>query len=146
MAAVNKGPALRVFWKIHRWLLRVTRGRFFTRMGPGRQLLLITTGRKSREPRSVGLTYLTDAERFIVIASNAGEDTHPTWWLNLLANPAATVMVAGGSIPVTAHEVGEPERSEMFSRFVTEIHESYREYERRTSRRLPVVALTRVTL
>lgn len=115
-------------------------------MGPGRQLLLITTGRKSREPRSVGLTYLTDAERFIVIASNAGEDANPLWWLNLLAEPSATVVCNGESFPIAAHEVEEPERSAVFSRFVAATDASYLEYQKRTARRLPVVALTKTVL
>lgn len=83
MPGVTKGPVLTFFWRVHRFLLRLTKGRFFTRLGPGRQLLLITKGRKSGEPRSVGLTYIKDGDRFVVIASNAGDDRHPAWWLNL---------------------------------------------------------------
>jgi deazaflavin-dependent oxidoreductase (nitroreductase family) len=141
MPAVERGPLLRAFWKIHRALLRATRGRFFTRMGPGRQLLLTTTGRKTGEQRSVGLTYLEDHGRLIVVASNVGDDRHPAWWLNLLANPKAQVMVDGKVVEVEARELEEPERSEVFSRFVAAIDESYLEYQRRTDRRLPVVAL-----
>jgi deazaflavin-dependent oxidoreductase (nitroreductase family) len=78
-----------------------------------------------------------------VIASNAGEDSHPAWWLNLLAAPKATVTVGGETIPVVARELDEPERSSFLSRFAAEIDASYAEYQRRTTRRLPVVALTR---
>jgi deazaflavin-dependent oxidoreductase (nitroreductase family) len=69
--------------------------------------------------------------------------SHPDWWLNLLAEPHATVLISGESIPVMAHEGSEPERSNLFARFVSETDESYLEYQRRTSRRLPVVALLR---
>jgi deazaflavin-dependent oxidoreductase (nitroreductase family) len=109
-------------------------------------LLLTTRGRKSGEPRQVGLTYLTDADRWVVVASNAGEDFHPAWWLNLLAEPKAAVAVGGETIPVIARELEEPERSSLLSRFVSEIDASYAEYQRRTTRRLPVVALTRTEL
>lgn len=146
MAAVTKSPVVRLFWKAHRFLLRVTRGRLFTRIGSGRQLLLTTRGRKSGELRSVALSYMRDAERWIVIASNAGEDRHPAWWLNLQSDQNATVTVEGESFPVTAHELDEPERSEVFSRFVAELDESYLEYQRRTTRRLPIVVLTKTTL
>ena len=141
MPAVTKGPALRAFWRLHRFLLRISNGRFFTRLGPGRQLLLTTRGRKSAEPRRVSLTYLADGHRWVVIASNAGEDSHPAWWLNLLAEPSAAVAVGGKTIPVLARELEEPERSSFLSRFVSEIDASYAEYQRRTARRLPVVAL-----
>ena len=146
MAAVTKSPVVRLFWKVHRFLLRITRGRLFTRLGPGRQLLLTTRGRKSGELRSVALSYMKDAERWIVIASNAGEDRHPAWWLNLQSDRNATITVEGESFPVTAHELDEPERREVFSRFVAELDESYLEYQRRTTRRLPIVVLTKITL
>jgi len=115
-------------------------------MGPGRQLLLVTRGRKTGEPRSVGLTYINDGDRWIVVGSNAGEDRHPAWWLNLKEDPAATVLVDGHSVLVTAQELEEPERTEVFARFAAEVDESYLEYQKRTSRRLPVVALTRTTM
>lgn len=142
MPGVTKGPVLTFFWRVHRFLLRLTKGRFFTRLGPGRQLLLITKGRKSGEPRSVGLTYIKDGDRFVVIASNAGDDRHPAWWLNLQSEPAAKLLVDGKDIPVIAREVQEPERGQLFSRFVAETDPSYLEYQQRTIRRLPVLALT----
>jgi deazaflavin-dependent oxidoreductase (nitroreductase family) len=112
-------------------------------MGPGRQLLLITKGRRTGEPREVGLTYVEDDNRLVVIASNAGEDQQPSWWLNLIADPRAEVMVGGETLEVVASELEEPERSRLVDRFLTEVDESYAEYQRRTDRRLPVVALTR---
>ena len=46
-------------------------------------LLLTTTGRKSGLERTKALMYLPYAKDFVVIASNAGADFHPAWWLNL---------------------------------------------------------------
>jgi deazaflavin-dependent oxidoreductase (nitroreductase family) len=140
--AVTKGPAVTVLWRIHRFLLKVSRGRLFTRIGPGRQLLLITKGRKSGEPRPVGLTYIQDGERWIVVGSNAGDHQHPAWWLNLAADPLATVMVEGRTIPVIGEELEEPERTAFLNRFSSEIDSAYTEYQRRTTRRFPVVALS----
>jgi deazaflavin-dependent oxidoreductase (nitroreductase family) len=122
-------------------ILRASKGRLGQRMGPGKQLLLITVGRKSGEPRSVALTYLEDGGRWVVVASNAGADRHPTWWLNLSAEPRAKVMVGGQTVPVVARELEEPERSLLYQRFVDEIHKSYDEYRNRTTRPIPVAAL-----
>jgi deazaflavin-dependent oxidoreductase (nitroreductase family) len=122
-------------------MLKSTKGRFFTRLGPGRQLLLITKGRKSGEPRPVGLTYLKDQERWIVVASNAGDHRHPAWWLNLQSEPFATVTVNGQSFPVTATELEEPERTKLLDRFINEIDQAYSVYQQRTPRRLPVISL-----
>ena len=141
MKAVRVNPALRLFWRIHRWILRISQGRLGQRLGPGRQLLLVTVGRKSGEPRPVALTYLEDQGRWIVVASNAGEDQAPTWWLNLSAQPRAKVMVGGRTVPVVARELEEPERSAVYRRFVDDIHPGYAEYQARTNRRIPVVAL-----
>ena len=139
--AVRNSPALRLFWRIHRAILKVSGGRVGQRMGPGKQLLLITVGRKSGEPRPVALTYLEDGGRWIVVASNAGEDKDPTWWLNLAAQPRAEVLIAGRKVPVVAREVDDPERAPLYQRFIDEIDQSYGEYQARTSRRIPVVAL-----
>ena len=141
MAAVRLNLALRAFWAIHRMILRASKGRVGQRMGPGKQLLLITVGRRSGEPRPVALTYLEDEGRWVVVASNVGEDRHPTWWLNLAAEPRAKVMVGGQTVPVVARELEDPERSLLYQRFVDEINESYDQYRNRTTRRIPVVAL-----
>jgi deazaflavin-dependent oxidoreductase (nitroreductase family) len=110
-------------------------------MGPGKQLLLITVGRKSGEPRPVALTYLEDGGRWIVVASNAGDDRDPTWWLNLAAQPRAEVMIGGRKVPIVAREVPDPERETLYQRFIDDIDQSYAEYQTRTTRRIPVVAL-----
>ena len=141
MKAVRANPALRLFWRIHRLILRMSKGRLGQRLGPGRQLLLITVGRKSGEARTAALTYLEDQGRWIVVASNAGEDRTPTWWLNLSSQPRAKVMVGGRTVPVVARELEEPESSAVYRRFVDEIDPAYAEYQVRTRRRIPVVAL-----
>jgi deazaflavin-dependent oxidoreductase (nitroreductase family) len=141
MAAVRRSPALRTFWRIHRRILQASQGRLGQRMGPGKHLLLITVGRKSGEPRPVALTYLEDGGRWIVVASNAGDDRDPTWWLNLAAQPRAEVMIGGRTAPIVAREVQDPERDTLYQRFIDDIDRSYGEYQTRTSRRIPVVAL-----
>jgi deazaflavin-dependent oxidoreductase (nitroreductase family) len=141
MAAVRRSPALRAFWRIHRRILKASRGRLGQRMGPGKQLLLITVGRKSGEPRPVALTYLEDGGRWIVVASSAGDDKDPTWWRNLAAQPRAEVMIGGRKVPIVAREVQGPERDTLYQRFIDDIDRSYGEYQTRTSRRIPVVSL-----
>jgi deazaflavin-dependent oxidoreductase (nitroreductase family) len=118
----------------------MTGGRLGSRVGPWPALLLITRGRKSGAPRIVSLNYLTHDGRWIVTASHAGEDRHPAWWLNLLADPRAEVQIGSERFPVTARELDGPERDRLWARVIT-TDASYAEYERRTIRRIPVVAL-----
>jgi deazaflavin-dependent oxidoreductase (nitroreductase family) len=76
----------------------------------------------------------------VVYASNAGEPRHPAWWLNLQAEPHATVQRGNEVVPVIAREAEGAERAELWDA-VVRAHAGYAEYERRTSRRIPVVVL-----
>jgi deazaflavin-dependent oxidoreductase (nitroreductase family) len=140
MPAVRLSPRLRVMWKLHRFFLRASRGRFASRLGNLKVLLLETTGHQSGQPRSVGLSYLEREGRYIVAASYAGEDRDPAWAMNLSAQPKATVTVAGRSLPVVARRLEGEDRAAMYARFV-EADASYGEYVRRTSREIPVFEL-----
>ena len=131
---------LRVMWKVHRFVLRVSGGRVGSRMGSMKVLLLETTGNKSGQPRSVGLSHLEQAGRYFVVASYAGEDRDPAWAKNLRAQPKATVTVAGRSIPVVARQLEGEERAAMLARFV-EAEAAYGEYRKRTTREIPVFEL-----
>src|SRR5262245_52150920 len=93
MPAVRRTRLVELGWKLHRALYRWSGGRIGGRIGKLPVLLLTTTGRRSGAPRTVALAYLADGGRFVVIGSNAGEDRDPSWWVNLRANPRATVQV-----------------------------------------------------
>ncbi|CAA9586439.1 MAG: hypothetical protein AVDCRST_MAG88-4015, partial [uncultured Thermomicrobiales bacterium] len=56
-------------------------------------LVLITTGRRSGAPRRQMLIYGRDGDRYIVVASKGGADTHPLWYLNLMEQPEVQVQV-----------------------------------------------------
>jgi deazaflavin-dependent oxidoreductase (nitroreductase family) len=140
MPAVRLSPRLRVMWKVHRSLLRASRGRFASRLGNLKVLLLETTGNKSGQPRSVGLSFLEAEGRYFVVASYAGEDRDPAWAKNLRAQPKATVTVAGRSLLVVASLLDGEERAAMFARFV-EADAAYGEYVERTSREIPLFEL-----
>lgn len=143
VAAVRISPFLRMAWRLHRWLYGLSGGRIGTRVGPWSALLLVTHGRKSGERRTVGLNYLTDDGRLVVVGSYAGESRHPAWWLNLLANPRAEVQVGAAHYAVTARELEGADRDRMWARVVA-TDPSYAEYQDRTTRRIPVVVLERI--
>ena len=76
MPAVRCSNALKLFWRLHRWLYQASNGQLGTRIQSDPVLLLTTTGRKSGQERINTLYYLTDEGRFIVIVSNAGHTKH----------------------------------------------------------------------
>ena len=112
MAAVRLSPALRFWWVVHRWLYRLSGGRIGTKVNGFEILLLTTRGRTSGEPRRVALQTLEHGDGWAVIASFAGEDRHPNWWLNLQAEPMATVQIGRRSTRVRAREATGDERAE----------------------------------
>ena len=88
---------VRLAWYAHRALYRVTGGRVgLWRARPNRwgTLRLTTTGRRTHQERSVILGYLEDGPNLITMAMNGWANGEPAWWLNLLANPNATVVLA----------------------------------------------------
>ena len=140
MPAVRLNPMISAMWKVHRFVLRVSGGRIGSRMGSMQVLLLETTGHKSGQPRTVGLSYLEDGGRYFVMGSYAGEDRDPAWATNLEAQPRATVTIRGRRLPVVARALEDAERRVMFDRFFA-ADAAYGEYQERTTREIPVFEL-----
>ena len=135
---------MKLVWRFHRAAYRATGGRLGGKFLGVPVLLLTTTGRRSGEPRTQPLYYVDRGERLAVIASNAGENSSPAWWLNLKADPRATVQIARKVFPVTAREATGDERDELWQAAVAQ-DDSYEVYRARTSRRIPVVVLERTS-
>lgn len=103
-------------------------------------LLLHTVGARSGEPRINPMMYLADGDRYLVFASKAGADTNPAWYWNLRAQPHVTIEVGDLTLEVEATELAEPERTEKF-RAQAERYPGFVDYERKTDRVIPVIAL-----
>ena len=127
--------------RIHRAIYRLSGGRVGGSFGRAPVLLLTTTGRKSGRLRTQPLLYARDGDRYVVIASKGGSATHPLWYLNLQASPAATVAIGRASEPVRARDAEGEERERLW-RAMTALYSGYDKYAERTSRRIPVVVLS----
>ena len=125
---------------IDRLLLRLTNGRVNSGI-VAPILLLVTTGRKSGQPRSTPLLHLRDEGRFVLIASNGGSRRHPDWYHNLRAHPDATVLIGGRTIACRAHEAQGDERARLW-RLAADYNPGYDTYQQRAERRIPVMVLT----
>jgi deazaflavin-dependent oxidoreductase (nitroreductase family) len=127
--------------RAHVALYRASRGRLGGRISRGAPVLLLTTtGRKSGRERTTPLLYLEDAGRYVVIASVGGAPKHPAWYLNLLANPAATLEVGSRKLPVTASTASPEERTRLWP-LAVQIYSGYDAYQAKTTREIPVVIL-----
>ncbi|WP_166427662.1 nitroreductase family deazaflavin-dependent oxidoreductase [Nonomuraea mesophila] len=105
-------------------------------------LLLTTTGARSGKPSTSPLMYLPDGDRQVVIASAGGGDRHPAWFHNLRAHPKVTVEVGSETFEAEAVAVEGEERDQLYARMVAQAPQ-FAEYEAKTTRRIPVVALVR---
>jgi deazaflavin-dependent oxidoreductase (nitroreductase family) len=117
-------------------------------VGPfGDQLMLLTTvGARSGTERISPVMYHRDGERYIVVASKGGAPENPDWYNNLKANPVARVEVGTEmgteSFEVRASEAEGEERDRLYAERVA-IAPGFGEYERQTSRKIPVMILER---
>jgi F420H(2)-dependent quinone reductase len=121
-------------------LQRLSRGRLLAEVAGMPVLLLTTTGRKTGKPRTTPLTFFRDGDDYVVIGSNGGNERAPQWWLNLEANPRASIRVGGDELSVTAR-LAPPEQRERLWAEITATYAGYARYEQMTTRRIPVVLL-----
>ena len=125
---------------LHRFAYRVSGGRLGARLGNNDMLLLHTVGRKTGKPRVTPLLCVPDGESWLVIASNAGDDRPPAWWLNVQAKPDVEIQVGRRRLAVRARTAEADERPELWRKAV-DAYPDYAEYEKRTERPIPVVVL-----
>jgi deazaflavin-dependent oxidoreductase (nitroreductase family) len=110
--------------------------------GPGilPTLLLTTTGRKTKQPRSLPLIYGEHGDSYVIIASKGGMPTHPVWFLNLEANAECDLKIGTKSVSARARVVEGDERERIWAK-MAEIYPPYLDYQKATDRKIPVVVL-----
>lgn len=103
-------------------------------------LLLTTTGRKSGKPFTLPLLYGRDAGRFVIVGSKGGAPQHPAWYLNLVADPRATIQVADKRYQVLMRATEGEERQRLWD-MMCEVYPPFVSYQKRTERLIPVLVL-----
>ena len=105
-------------------------------------VLLTTTGARSGKERTSPLTYTSDGDRIVLIASRAGDDRHPDWFHNLVANPDVIIEVGTEKFEARAVVAEEPERSRLLDARVA-VMPRFGGYVEMTDRTIPVVVVER---
>ena len=105
-------------------------------------LLLTTTGAKTGRQHVNPAMYLSDGDRWVVFASKGGAPKHPDWYHNVVANPAVTIEVGTETIEGRAEVITGAERDRLYAK-QTELYPQFGEYEKQTTRTIPVIALSR---
>lgn len=134
-------PVLRRLMGVHTLVYRATRGRVGHSLPGLRQMLLLDhVGAKSGTRRTIPLLYVDDGADVVIVASKGGHPRHPAWFHNLRANPDTTVQIGRERRAVHARVAGPQERARLWPKAVA-LYGSYRSYQERTEREIPLVIL-----
>lgn len=114
-------PLIKVFWAIHRAIVRVSGARFgLQRPERGAKfgmLRLHTVGRRSGQERIAMVGYFEDGPNLVTLAMNGWGKAEPAWWLNLQADETATVEVPDGTRRARARAATGAERGRLWATF-----------------------------
>ncbi|MEC4018587.1 nitroreductase/quinone reductase family protein [Streptomyces sp. H27-D2] len=108
----------------------------------GDLLLLTTTGARTGEEHTAPLGYVREGGLLLVVGSAAGAPRHPAWYHNLLAHPTVRVEIGAETFEAIAVPAEGARRDRLFEQ-VVRAAPGYADYQARTTRTLPVVALER---
>jgi deazaflavin-dependent oxidoreductase (nitroreductase family) len=106
-------------------------------------LLLTVRGRRSGRLFRTALIYGEDAGRYLIVASNGGDDEHPQWYRNLVADPQVRLQVGPEVFAARARTASAEEKAALWP-IMAKIFPTYDSYERKSKRDIPLVILERV--
>ena len=127
---------------VHRFVYVSSGGLFGARIFRIRILLLQHVGRRTGRTRVTPLLYIEDGDRWVVTASNAGYDRHPSWWYNVQNSRDVKIQVGRHRIEVQWRQAS-PEECERLWPALAAAYPYYSEYRECTPREIPILILER---
>jgi deazaflavin-dependent oxidoreductase (nitroreductase family) len=103
-------------------------------------LILTTRGRKSGRAIDKPLLYYQEDGKAYLVASYGGNDTSPAWYLNLTANPEVEAQIGSARRKYRARTLSAEEKRAVWPKLLA-IYPSYADYQKKTSREIPLVEL-----
>ena len=128
------------FIRFQVFMYRRSGGRRFGHMRGMPLLLLTTVGRKTGQQRVTPVMYIRDGDNYVITASNSGADKHPSWFVNLQANPHTMIEVDGITRRVLAHRASPEDKGRLWAQLVQQAP-FFEGYRRKTRRDIPMVIL-----
>ena len=108
----------------------------------GAPCLVLTTTRKSGDPRDTALIFGQDGDAYLLVASKGGAPDHPWWYRDLAARPAVELQVRDDRFPAVARTASAEEKARLWPK-MTAVWPSYDDYQANTDRDIPVVIIER---
>ena len=103
-------------------------------------LLLHTVGARSGQRRVNPVMYQKVDGGYAVFASKAGAPVNPDWYHNLLAHPQVTAEIGTETVDLVARVAGGDERERIWAAQKA-AYPGFADYERKTTRQIPVIVL-----
>jgi deazaflavin-dependent oxidoreductase (nitroreductase family) len=132
------------FMSINTFIIRLSRGRLGSKLSTQTILILHTVGRRSGQNRTIPIAYFDYQGKYLIVASNWGQDKNADWYLNLKKAQNAHLEINGKLVSVAAREALGDEYNNLW-KFVTERHPPYLNYQKMTTRHIPIMVFERVT-
>jgi deazaflavin-dependent oxidoreductase (nitroreductase family) len=107
-------------------------------------VLITTTGARSGKSRTNPLVCLPDGNRLVIFASYGGAPKNPDWYHNLRAHPEVTVEHGTETFEARAVIAEGDERDRLYAEQARRFP-AFGDYQAKTTRKIPVVILERVT-
>jgi F420H(2)-dependent quinone reductase len=130
----------KVFSETHVFLYKASGGRIGRRFKGAPVAILTTTGRRSGKVRETPLLYVRDGDAIVLVASNGGSDTAPTWFGNLQADPSVSAQIGKQKIDAKARVATPDEKTRLWP-MVVATYAPYDDYQEKTDREIPIVIL-----
>jgi F420H(2)-dependent quinone reductase len=103
-------------------------------------VLITYRGAKTGKVRRTPVMRVEYEGRYAVVASMGGAPTNPQWYASLVAEPVVELQDGTVTRPYRAREVLAGEKAMWWDRAV-QAYPDYADYQRRTSRQIPVFVL-----
>jgi deazaflavin-dependent oxidoreductase (nitroreductase family) len=100
-------------------------------------------GRKSGRIFITPLCYADIGGEVVIVGSKGGADTHPEWYLNVVADPEIHFQIATQAFRATWRQPEGAERQKVWD-FMVDCFPFYDSYQKSTSREIPLVMMKAV--
>ena len=108
----------------------------------GMAVIVVTSvGNKTGKLRKTPLMRVEHEGRYAAVGSLGGAPKHPVWYYNVIANPHVELQDGPVKQDYQAREVHGEEYDTWFER-AAEVWPDYREYQKKTTRKMPIFVLT----
>ena len=108
----------------------------------GTLCLIKYKGRKSGKTFITPLSYADIGGEVVIVGSKGGADTHPEWYLNVIASPDIEFQIGTQAFKATWREPEGAEREKVWN-FMVDCHPYYADYQGWTERQIPLVMMLR---